>query len=144
MALPRDGEMGLRNVEVVVGIVLRGYEFLVERRGTDEKVDPGIVCLPGGHVNVGEDRETALRREMREELGIEVKKATFVCRNLHVASNGERQDAYCYLIEDFDGEPVCRAAEEIFWEVDPENLSLEVDKRTIAKLKELGLRKRVS
>jgi 8-oxo-dGTP pyrophosphatase MutT (NUDIX family) len=128
--MPRDV------VGVVVGIVADGRKFLVERRRLDEANDPGIVCLPAGHVKPGEDLEDALKREMREELGIQVKEAKFVCRNFYVASNGERQNAHCYLITDYEGTPVCKAAQEIFWETNIKNLNLEVDRKTIRKMKE--------
>ena len=129
--------MLLEDVDVVVGIVLKGNKFLVERRRLDEKVDPGIVCLPGGHVKAGESMEEALKREMREELGIEVKKSKFVCKNFYVASNGERQKAYCFLVIEYEGKPVCKSAQEIFWEDNIENLDLEVDRQTILKVRGL-------
>lgn len=34
---------------------------------------PGKVCFPGGGVELGEDIQSALMREMREELGVSVK-----------------------------------------------------------------------
>ena len=49
-------------VGVVVGIVVRGDKFLVERRRLDETGDPGIVCLPAGHVKPIESIENALKR----------------------------------------------------------------------------------
>ncbi len=130
--------MLLEDVDVVVGIILNGNKFLVERRSLDEKVDPGIVCLPGGHVKINESKEEALKRELREELDIEVKGSKFVCKNFYIASNGEKQNAYCFLVTDYEGKPVCKSAQEIFWEDNIENLSLEVDRKTIIKLKELS------
>ena len=127
----------MKEVEVVVGVLLEGNRFLVERRGPDEEMDPNIVCLPGGHVREGESREEALKREMLEELGIVVKDFRFICKNFYVASNGERQNAYCYAITDYEGEPIRKSVQEIFWEGNIENLSLEVDKKTIRKLREL-------
>ena len=59
----------------------------------------------------------------------------FVCKNFYVASNDERQHAYCYIFTDYVGEPVCKAAQEIFWEDNIENLSLEVDKETVRKMR---------
>ena len=94
----------METVGVVVGIIVRENKFLVERRRWDETADPGIVCLPAGHVKPNEELEDALKREMMEELGIKVKEMRFVCKNFYVASNGERQHAYCYLITDFEGE----------------------------------------
>ena len=124
-------------VGVVVGIVVRDDKFLVERRRLDETVDPGIVCLPAGHVEPNEGLEDALKREMMEELDIQVNDMKFVCKNFYVASNGERQHAYCYLVTDFEGEPVCKAAQEIFWEENIENLSLEVDRKTVRKMRDI-------
>lgn len=124
-------------VDVVVGIILKGCKFLVEHRSPDEEVDPDIVCLPGGHVKANESREQALKREMHEELGIDVEGLKFICKSLYIASNGERQNAYCYLITRYKGNPVGRSAEAIFWEDNIENLSLEVDRKTIRKLRGL-------
>ena len=129
--------MFLGDVDVVVGVVLDGDRFLVERRGLDEKLDPGIVCLIGGHVKKNESREEALKRELREELGIKVKGLRFICKNFYVASNGERQNAYCFLVTEYEGKPVCKSAQEIYWEDNIEKLSLEVDRKTIKKLREL-------
>ncbi len=122
---------------MVVGVIVRGNRFLVERRRSDEEVDPAIICLPGGHVKDDESKEQALKREMLEELGIKVKEFKFICRNFYIASNGERQNAYCYLVADFEGRPVCKSAQEIFWEQEVDCLSLEVDRKTIRKLLEL-------
>jgi len=127
----------LEAVDVVVGIVVKGKEFLVERRRWDETIDPGIVCLPAGHVKSKEDLGDALKREMMEELGIKVNEMEFVCKNFYIASNGEKQNAYCYIITKYEGDPICKAAQEIFWEDDVNNMSLEIDKKTIRKMKEL-------
>ena len=124
-------------VGVVVGIVTKGNKFLVERRRRDEAIDPGIVCLPAGHVDPDESLEDALKREMLEELGIEVKETQFVCKNFYVASNGEKQHAYCYMITDYEGETVCKEAEEIFWEDDINNMSLDIDKKTLEKMRKV-------
>jgi 8-oxo-dGTP pyrophosphatase MutT (NUDIX family) len=77
-------------VGVVVGIVTKGDKFLVERRRWNEEIDPGIVCLPAGHVKPSESLEDALKREMMEELGIQVKEAKFVFRNFYVALSHHR------------------------------------------------------
>ena len=126
-------ECALDAVGVVVGILVKGAKFLVERRRWEETIDPGIVCLPAGHVEANESLEDALKREMLEELGIKVNGFKLVCKNFYVASNGEKQHAYCYRITDYEGKPVCKAAQEIFWENSIENLSLEIDKTTVRK-----------
>jgi len=127
----------LEPVNVVVGIIVQGKKFLVERRRMDKKIDPGIICLPAGHVDSGEELEDALKREMLEELGIQVKQMTFVCKNYYVASNGEKQHAYCYKITEYDGALQCIEAAEIFWEEDLNNMTLDIDKETIRKMQRL-------
>jgi 8-oxo-dGTP diphosphatase len=133
----KGGDDTLEPVNVVVGIIVKQNKFLVERRRMDKKVDPGIICLPAGHVEADEDLEDALKREMLEELGIHVKQMRFVCKNYYVASNGEKQHAYCYKITDYDGEPQCIEAAEIFWESDLNNMTLDIDKETIRKMQQV-------
>lgn len=55
----------------VVGVLHEGGQFLVIRRS--EKVRaPGLICFPGGGVELGEGLEQAVRRELMEELGLPV------------------------------------------------------------------------
>ena len=55
----------------VDGCLLKGSKVLLVRRA----IEPfeGFWVLPGGHVEYNERVEDALQREMREELGLEVK-----------------------------------------------------------------------
>jgi len=127
-----------REVDVVVGVVTDGDKFLVERRELDETLDPGVVCLPSGHVDKQESYEKALKREMLEELGITVKSMRFIGKSFHEASNGERQYSYCLVITAYEGKPTAKSAKEIFWTNKIEDLSLEVDREVIKKLMRLG------
>ena len=45
--------------------------YLVIRR-SEHVVAPGKLCFPGGGIEAGESQEEALRRELSEELGIEI------------------------------------------------------------------------
>ena len=74
---------------------------------------------------------------MKEELEIDVKQIQYVCKNFYIASNGEKQNAFCYLVTDYEGDPICKDAEEIFWEKNIDKLDLEVDRKTIIKAREL-------
>ncbi|WP_343074759.1 (deoxy)nucleoside triphosphate pyrophosphohydrolase [Nakamurella aerolata] len=58
---------------VVAGALFDGDgRLLVARRGADDPRHPGAWELPGGKVHTGEDERTALAREWREELGVDV------------------------------------------------------------------------
>jgi len=124
-------DVDLGAVDVVVGVVFCGGRFFAEKRKADEKIDQGIVCLPGGHVEPKETRDGALMREMKEELGIEVKKLRFIKRSSWVASNGERQDIYYYLVLEYRGKPVCREVEEILWIENVDELDVEIDRQAV-------------
>jgi ADP-ribose pyrophosphatase YjhB (NUDIX family) len=52
-----------------------GRIALVERAKEPKK---GMLALPGGFVDAGENAEDALRRELREELGLEVGALSYV------------------------------------------------------------------
>src|SRR5438128_10401119 len=82
--------------DCVDGILVKGRKFLVERRRDDDDADPGLIEIPGGHVNPDETLEDALRREMKEELGINVEKAKLIQRSLYRATKGERQRIHYY------------------------------------------------
>jgi 8-oxo-dGTP diphosphatase len=55
----------------VVAVCWQRGKFLVIRRSEFVEA-PGAFCFPGGGIEKGESEETALRREMREELDCEV------------------------------------------------------------------------
>ena len=63
---------------VVVNAVIINNEnkILISKRSDDEDVLPGFYCVPGGKVEEGKNTlnvlETAIKREVREEVGIEV------------------------------------------------------------------------
>ena len=77
-----DGIFKLR----VCGALKVGEKFLlIKHEGSN------FFCLPGGHVEHGEDSETAAKREMEEELGFPVKleKLLGIDQNFFPLSNGK-------------------------------------------------------
>ena len=54
-------------------VIQRGDEILLAH-----KIGEPNTFLPGGHIDYGEYSDTALRRELREELGIEVEIGEFI------------------------------------------------------------------
>jgi len=51
-------------------------EILFLRRKNDSPFAPGVLGLPGGHIDPGEDTETAAKRELMEETNLEAKNCT--------------------------------------------------------------------
>ena len=60
----------IRNI--VNAIFLRGDCVLLARRSPSKKAYPNLWSFPGGHVEDMETLEQALKREVREELGVEL------------------------------------------------------------------------
>jgi 8-oxo-dGTP pyrophosphatase MutT (NUDIX family) len=118
----------LGTVDVLDGVVLDKGKFLAEKRKANRRIDPGIVCLPGGHVEPEETRDSALMSEKKEALNAEVKRLILIKRSSWVASNGERQNVHYYLVLAYEGKPICRAAEEILWRENNGEIDIETDR----------------
>ncbi len=54
-----------------VAVIVRDGRLLVIERSQHVRA-PGMFCFPGGGIEPGESEEEALRRELREELAVEV------------------------------------------------------------------------
>lgn len=63
--------------QVVVGAVIfnKSGKALIVRRPESEEILPGFFELPSGKKEIGEDTESALRREVKEETGLIFKEA---------------------------------------------------------------------
>ena len=67
----------MKEIQVVCGVAVKdGKVFLARRR--PEKSYGGFWELPGGKVEPGETHESALARELSEELGIDVRVGEFI------------------------------------------------------------------
>lgn len=73
---------GAALLRVVAGVLRRGDTILVTRR-PDRPGRPGQWEFPGGKVEPGEGEEDALRRELAEELGCEVRVGGLLLRHAH-------------------------------------------------------------
>src|SRR6266571_3726940 len=128
--------------ECVSGILIGDCSVLVEKRRADDDADPGQILLPGGHVEVGESLNAALKREMREELGIRVEKITSIRVRYYTASNGERQRIHYFRIKDWKwkgkGKIRSNEAETVYWESDISHLSDKLERKIVLKLLSQG------
>lgn len=60
---------------VVCGLLIHDGRVLLGHRSPQKRWYPNVWDFPGGHIEPGEAAHEALRRELREELGITVTRA---------------------------------------------------------------------
>lgn len=82
----------------VCGILTHNGKYLLVK-----VQDNTFYCLPGGHAEIGEDTIKATLREMREEIGFEVKikGLTGIAQNFYEREDGSliHEFSYYYLVE---------------------------------------------
>jgi 8-oxo-dGTP diphosphatase len=114
-------------------------EVLIAQRPPDKAL-AGRWEFPGGKVDAGEDEHSALARELREELGIELVSAYPFMRLTHAYEERD-VELSLWIVERFRGEPRPLDAQTLKW-VPPAALAaediLEADQPFIAALRRRG------
>jgi 8-oxo-dGTP diphosphatase len=120
--------MGLRVKSSVNIFIINNGKVLLSRRKNTGWLD-GQLCVPGGHVEVGETPTQAIKREVEEELGVTVDVADleFLCVAQRQAQP-EEHVAFEFVIKDkkyayTNAEP--NKCSELVW-ADPRNLPKDV------------------
>lgn len=101
-------------IKVVAGLIFREDRLLVCQRRAGGAF-PLKWEFPGGKVAIGESHFDALGRELREELGIEVRGSALVYQNDHGYAGGPTVSLSFYHIYDFEGEAKNLIFEQISW-----------------------------
>lgn len=104
----------MKTVDAVSLIILQDDKILVERRALHKATDPGIVVIPGGHVEEGETLEEACKRELKEELDLDCSEFRFVDRMVWNTPI-ETQNVHYFVCENWSGTPNNFEADEIFF-----------------------------
>ena len=94
----------MKNAIACAGVLIQDGKVLLGKRSATRPFYPGIWDLPGGHVEANETLEQALKRELNEELGIEIilpKQLSI----LRIINNEEELTLYVYLVTRWNGEP---------------------------------------
>jgi 8-oxo-dGTP diphosphatase len=106
-------------INVVAGLIYRDGRLLVcQRRG--DGAFPLKWEFPGGKVEKGETDIGALKRELREELTIEVRAAALIYQQSHLYPSGPAVSLRFYAVDDFEGVAQNLIFETIAWVTLPE------------------------
>lgn len=125
-----------KTIEVVAGVIIRDGRVLICQRSAAAKF-PLKWEFPGGKVEPGENPAEALRRELREELAIEVVESEEFARHVHDYNDMPPVELCFYRVLRYQGEMKNLIFQQVVW-AEPQNLEqfdfLEGDLPLIKKL----------
>src|SRR4051794_23264047 len=89
-------------LDCVAFLLVDHDRVLLERRSLTKRVVPGVLSIPGGHMEPVERPEEALSRELLEELGVIPTTIRYVCTLLHRSE--EFRKLHYFAVEAWEGE----------------------------------------
>jgi 8-oxo-dGTP diphosphatase len=93
--------------------MIQSQKILLGQRSATREFYPGVWDIFGGHVELGEQLQETLVRELQEELGITPTKWTYLeTITLSAASPTDPLIFHLYLVTDWTGTPANRQLEE--------------------------------
>lgn len=101
-------------VRVAAGLLTRSDRVLIcQRRG--DGLHPLKWEFPGGKIEDGEDEAACLRRELREELGIQATPGAVLSRTTHTYPNGRHVAVSFMHVRAYRGQPVNKVFRNVVW-----------------------------
>ncbi|MDA8440961.1 MAG: 8-oxo-dGTP diphosphatase MutT [Peptococcaceae bacterium] len=99
--------------EVTAAIILKGNQVLIAQRAQDDKL-AGKWEFPGGKVEPGETPQECLKREIYEELTLEIEVRDFFAQSIYSYANGaiKLMAFYCQWIA---GEVTLQVHSRVAW-----------------------------
>jgi 8-oxo-dGTP diphosphatase len=101
-------------IEVVAGLIVRDRRVLICQRSASAKF-PLKWEFPGGKIEPGEDPAEALRRELREELAIEVEESKEFARHVHHYNDMPPVELRFYRVMRYRGEVKNLIFQQVVW-----------------------------
>jgi len=102
-----------RYIQVIAGALCEGGRVLIAQRPTGKHMAGGWE-FPGGKLDVGEQAFECLKRELKEELNINVHSAEWLCECAHDYAD-RCIHLELWLVTRFDGTPISNEGQVIRW-----------------------------
>lgn len=74
--------------EVTAAIIINNNKILIAQRGANEKL-AGKWEFPGGKIELGETPQQCLKREIKEELEVDIEVGNYLDESIYTYPNGE-------------------------------------------------------
>ncbi|MEZ8794453.1 NUDIX hydrolase [Vibrio splendidus] len=99
--------------ECVSFILLNESQVLLEKRSESKETDPGLITIPGGHIEHGENQVQALFRELDEELDVVPIHYKYLCSLYHPTT--EIQLIHYFVVTQWKGDITAQEADDVAW-----------------------------
>ncbi len=129
-------------IKVTAGIIEKYGQILIAKRRKGDHLE-GKWEFPGGKIEHGETPEECLKRELREEFGIETVINEFICSNKHNYGHIEIE-LLAYSVSHISGDFTINNHEEIKWVTTHELLNCDLADADVPIAEVLGKRDRGS
>ncbi|MFH0836017.1 MAG: 4-hydroxy-3-methylbut-2-enyl diphosphate reductase [Candidatus Micrarchaeota archaeon] len=106
---------GSSTYETAIAVFVEDGKVLLEERDVTRKIYPHTWLFPGGFVHEGEKPDGAIKRRMKEELGVEITKTSpILVIEDKKATPGKTYKHTLYLVE-WTGKVACRHQQKLEW-----------------------------
>ncbi|CDT87794.1 NUDIX domain-containing protein [Vibrio coralliirubri] len=124
--------------ECVSFILLNESQILIEKRSDSKDTDPGLITIPGGHIEQGENQIQTLFRELNEELNVTPTEYTFLCSLYHPTK--ELQLIHYFVVTQWEGEITAQEADSIAWyPLNSEPVGITADGVALKEVERVGM-----
>lgn len=118
-------------IPLVTCIFIKNGKVLMEKRPEEDNIDPSEYHFPAGHINKKESLEDAVVREMKEELGVDMKDFEYL-RKIPYRSEGGDFIVYYFICINWEGKIKSKSGTgKLFWfgDGDRDKFSFDKDRR---------------
>jgi 8-oxo-dGTP diphosphatase len=114
-AVPRSARISTRElIDVAAAALLDGGGRVLIAQRPAGKAHAGRWEFPGGKFESGESATAALARELREEIGVDIRDAELLCTLEHDYPQ-RRVRLHLFVVERYVGEPVALDGQALKW-----------------------------